>query len=376
MNDLYSNPLKEYQDIKKEACVDGIKGGDGIDIFFEDVEKLKDDMLVVQKIYKKLQDVNEESKMLQDANKMKQLWSKMDSDFTQLLKIVKVIKGKLEALDHKSNVENRKIPDYGPDSSTDRTCTMEVSDLGKKLKIMMDDFQELRAQINDEYKETLKSRYFILTGEKATDDSIDNLLSSRNIEVFLQKAIQDQGRGQIMDTISEIQERHDAIIDIEKNLAELYWNMVVELVMTTSSTKNSVFRALRETKNWTGPNFIDRKKGQSVSSYVLRMKGYIDNLERLGHPVTLVLAVSLILIGLRKEFDGFVAELQHAYPWGRLLTMLHAMLKLHEQNSNCQNNAPVLVQAFRAGKSPQKVKSKTNRTPQRQSGDKIKEWEK
>ncbi|GKG23115.1 syntaxin-124-like protein, partial [Tanacetum coccineum] len=101
------------QDIKKEACVDGIKGGDGIDIFFEDVEKLKDDMMVVQKIYKKLQDANEESKMLKDANKMKQLWSKMDSDFTQVLKIVKVIKGKLEALDHKSNVENRKIPDYG-----------------------------------------------------------------------------------------------------------------------------------------------------------------------------------------------------------------------------------------------------------------------
>ncbi|GKB61367.1 retrotransposon protein, putative, ty1-copia subclass [Tanacetum coccineum] len=34
--------------------------------------------------------------------------------------------------------------------------------------------------------------------------------------------------------------------------------------------------------------------------------GYIDNLERLGHPVTLGLAVSQILIGLHKEFDRFV----------------------------------------------------------------------
>nr|GFD04630.1 hypothetical protein [Tanacetum cinerariifolium] len=30
-----------------------------------------------------------------------------------------------------------------------------------------------------------------------------------------------------------------------------------------------------------------REEGQSISSYVLKMKGYIDNLERLGHPVTL-----------------------------------------------------------------------------------------
>ncbi|GJY07197.1 hypothetical protein Tco_0374251 [Tanacetum coccineum] len=30
-----------------------------------------------------------------------------------------------------------------------------------------------------------------------------------------------------------------------------------------------------------------QKEGQSVSSYVPKIKGYIDNLERLGHPVTL-----------------------------------------------------------------------------------------
>lgn len=41
-------------------------------------------------------------------------------------------------------------------------------------------------------------------------------------ETFLQKAIQEQGRGQILDTIQEIQERHDAVKDIQKNLMELH----------------------------------------------------------------------------------------------------------------------------------------------------------
>ncbi|GJV63252.1 hypothetical protein Tco_1474080 [Tanacetum coccineum] len=92
-----------------------------------------------------------------------------------------------------------------------------------------------------------------------------------------------------------------------------------------------------------------QEEGQSVSSYVLRMKGYIDNLERLGHPVTLGLAVSLILIGLRKEFDGFVQN-YNMHSLGKTVNELHAMLKLHEQTLNLpKNNAPAL-HAIRAGK--------------------------
>lgn len=65
-------------------------------------------------------------------------------------------------------------------------------------------------------------RYFTVTGQKANEETIENLISSGESESFLQKAIQEQGRGQIMDTISEIQERHDAVKEIEKNLLELH----------------------------------------------------------------------------------------------------------------------------------------------------------
>ncbi|GJY45552.1 retrotransposon protein, putative, ty1-copia subclass [Tanacetum coccineum] len=89
-----------------------------------------------------------------------------------------------------------------------------------------------------------------------------------------------------------------------------------------------------------------QEEGQSVSSYVLKMKSYIDNLERLGNPVTLGLAVSLILIGLRKEFDGFVQN-YNMHSLGKIVNELYAMLKLHEQTQP-KNNAPAL-HAIRAG---------------------------
>lgn len=192
-----------------------------LDKFFEDVENVKEDMRTVERLYKSLQAANEESKTVHNAKTMKELRSRMDTDVEQVLKRCKIIKGKLEALE-RSNAAQRNIPGCGPGSSADRTRTSVVSGLGKKLKDLMDDFQDLRARMNQEYKETVERRYFTITGEKPSEEVIDNLISSGESESFLQKAIQDQGRGQILDTISEIQERHDAVKEIEKNLIELH----------------------------------------------------------------------------------------------------------------------------------------------------------
>lgn len=222
MNDLFSNSFKKQQGNDLEAGDDAARmEGVNLDKFFDDVENVKKDMADVEKLYKRLQDSNEESKTVHNAKTMKELRAKMDADVAQVLKRVKLIKGKLEALE-KSNATNRRVPGCGPGSSADRTRSSVVGGLGKKLKTMMDDFQGLRARMNEEYKETVGRRYFTVTGEKADDDFIENLISSGESETFMQKAIQEQGRGQIMDTISEIQERHDAVKEIEKNLIELH----------------------------------------------------------------------------------------------------------------------------------------------------------
>ncbi|GJR05385.1 zinc finger, CCHC-type containing protein [Tanacetum coccineum] len=92
------------------------------------------------------------------------------------------------------------------------------------------------------------------------------------------------------------------------------------------------------------------EEGQSVSSYVLKMKGYIDNLERLGHPVTLGLAVSLILIGLRKEFDGFVQN-YNMHSLGKTVNELHAMLKSPIVQNSAQKTTLLLYMLFELVKS-------------------------
>ncbi|GJV51006.1 hypothetical protein Tco_1446747 [Tanacetum coccineum] len=98
-----------------------------------------------------------------------------------------------------------------------------------------------------------------------------------------------------------------------------------------------------------------QEEGQSVSSYVLKMKSYIDNLERLGHAMTQNLSVSLILVSLRKEYEGFVQN-YNMHSMGKTVNELHAMLKLHEQTLPPKEVAPALhaIRARRIQKNQKK----------------------
>ncbi|GKE13435.1 zinc finger, CCHC-type containing protein, partial [Tanacetum coccineum] len=144
--------------------------------------------------------------------------------------------------------------------------------------------------------------------------------------------------------------------DIQQNLENLHaYEMLQELkTLFAQQAEQELLQTVREFHS------CKQEEGQSVSSYILKMKGYIDNLEHLGHPVSLNLGVSLILISLRKEFDSFVQN-YNMHSMGKTVNELHAMLKLHEQTLP-KNNAPAL-HAIRAGK-VQKVNKHKKPQPQ------------
>ncbi|KAK1435001.1 hypothetical protein QVD17_00756 [Tagetes erecta] len=196
-------------------------GGVNLDKFFEDVEAIKDELRALETLHNKLQSSHEQSKTLHNAKSVKELRSRMDNDVSVSLKKAKFIKVRLEALD-RSNAANRSLPGCGPGSSSDRTRTSVVNGLRKKLSDSMNSFNDLRNKMSSEYRETVQRRYFTVTGENPDESVVDTLISTGQSETFLQKAIQEQGRGQVMDTILEIQERHDAVKEIERNLKELH----------------------------------------------------------------------------------------------------------------------------------------------------------
>ncbi|GJX19252.1 hypothetical protein Tco_0221929 [Tanacetum coccineum] len=71
--------------------------------------------------------------------------------------------------------------------------------------------------------------------------------------------------------------------EIQRNLENLHANDMLKELKTLFA-QQAEQELLQTTRDF---HSCKQEEGQSVSSYVLKMKGYIDNLERLRHPVTL-----------------------------------------------------------------------------------------
>ncbi|GJV31849.1 hypothetical protein Tco_1392249 [Tanacetum coccineum] len=100
-----------------------------------------------------------------------------------------------------------------------------------------------------------------------------------------------------------------------------------------------------------------QEEGQSVSSYLLKMKSYLDTLERLGYAMPTELGVSLILRSLNKDYDQFVQN-YNMHNMGKTLAELHAMLKLHEKGIPKKVETPTIL-AIRKGRIKKDKKKKS-----------------
>ncbi|MFS8004607.1 putative target SNARE coiled-coil domain, syntaxin domain, syntaxin/epimorphin [Helianthus anomalus] len=153
-------------------------------------------------------DSHEESKSVTKAAAMKAIKKRMENDVDEVGRIARIIKAKIEELD-KENLMNRQKPGCGQGTGVDRSRTATTLALKKKFKDKVTEFQTLRENIHQEHRAVVERR------------TIDRLIETGDSEQIFQKAIQEQGRGQVVDTLAEIQERHDAVTEVERKLLDL-----------------------------------------------------------------------------------------------------------------------------------------------------------
>ncbi|XP_043718492.1 syntaxin-132-like [Telopea speciosissima] len=227
MNDLLSD---SFEIPRGQASRDGdielgtqapMRSGDlGLDKFFKQVQVIEKEIEKLNKLLVKLQSANEESKAVTKAASMKGIKQRMEKDVDEVGKVARLVKSKIEELD-KDNMSNRQKPGCGKGTGVDRSRMATTISLKKKFKDKMSEFQTLRENIHQEYRDVVERRVFTVTGERADEETIDRLIETGDSEQIFQKAIQEQGRGQILDTLAEIQERHDAVRELERKLLEL-----------------------------------------------------------------------------------------------------------------------------------------------------------
>ncbi|KAJ6434130.1 hypothetical protein OIU84_017776 [Salix udensis] len=215
MNDLMTKSFMSYVDLKKEAMKDLEAGPDpdvemanasntmdsNLGLFLEEAETVKKEMGSIREVLDQLQQANEESKSLHKPEALKSLRNKINTDIVTVQKKARSIKSQLEEMD-RANAANRRLSGYKEGTPIYRTRIAVTNGLRKKLKELMMDFQGLRQKMMTEYKDTVGRRYFTVTGEYPDEE--------------------EHGKGKVLETVVEIQDRHDAAKEIEKSLLELH----------------------------------------------------------------------------------------------------------------------------------------------------------
>ncbi|CAF2103412.1 unnamed protein product [Brassica napus] len=244
MNDLLKGSSEFSRDRSNRSDTEsghgpGNSGDLGLAGFFNKVQEIKKQYEKLDKHLKKLQGAHEETKAVTKAPAMKSIKQRMERDVDEVGKISRFIKGKIEELD-RENLENRSKPGCGKGTGVDRTRTATTIAVKKKFKDKISEFQ-----------------------------MVDRLIETGDSEQIFQKAIMEQGRGQIMDTLAEIQERHNAVRDLEKKLLDLQQvfldmavlvdaqgemldnieNMVSSAVDHVQSGNNQLTKALKKQKS-------------------------------------------------------------------------------------------------------------------------------
>nr|GEX06510.1 hypothetical protein [Tanacetum cinerariifolium] len=105
-----------------------------------------------------------------------------------------------------------------------------------------------------------------------------------------------------------------------------------------------------------------QEEGKPVGQYVLKMKGYVEQLERLGYVLSQDISVGLILNGLTIDFAGFVRN-YNMHNMGKTIGELHALLFEYEKGLPKKSATPQVMaiqvgRIHKANKKSQKAKGK------------------
>ncbi|EOA31097.1 hypothetical protein CARUB_v10014250mg [Capsella rubella] len=231
MNDLMTKSFLSYVELKKQAKTDMEsdrdleKGEDfkfdfspadeeNLSGFFQEIETIKTLIEEITHLLLDLQNLNEETKSTHSTKILRGLRDRMESNIVTISRKANRVKTLIETLE-KSNVANRTSFKEG--SCVDRTRTSITNGVRAKLRDTMSEFHRLRERIFADYREDLKRKYFLATGEEPSNEDMEKMISGSRTGPGLVKTFEVKPE---MDL--KTQERHEAVNDIKRSLNRLH----------------------------------------------------------------------------------------------------------------------------------------------------------
>ncbi|QDZ20429.1 syntaxin [Chloropicon primus] len=184
--------------------------------FFKTITRIDDQMQEMEEEIVELEALHVKSKITTSIVVLKEMREQMAEHIQKASITSKSI------LNHFSAIENTRKAKLSALSAHKVRMRQTIFDAKRKqFKRVMSKFSNLRLEVQADYKEIVMRRYKTVTGETPTDYEVSEMIESGESEQIFQKAILEQGRGQIQDTLNEIDERYRSMQEIERGLLEL-----------------------------------------------------------------------------------------------------------------------------------------------------------
>ncbi|KAK4484849.1 hypothetical protein RD792_007449 [Penstemon davidsonii] len=210
VGDAKGNPSRDDHDIEMGSRYTRSNSELGMESFNKQIQEVEKQVEKLSGLLVKLKEANEESKSVTKASSMKAIRKRMEKDIDEVGKIAR------------NNLANREKPGCGKGTAVDRSRMNMTNASTKKFRDLMTEFQTLRQRLDDEYREVVERRVITVTGTRPDEETINHLIETGNSEQIFQNAMKEAGHGQVLNTLEEIQERHDAVREIEKKLLDLH----------------------------------------------------------------------------------------------------------------------------------------------------------
>ncbi|KAF8100144.1 hypothetical protein N665_0230s0028 [Sinapis alba] len=214
MNDLMTKSFLSYVELKKQAKNDTesehdvekgeLNDQETLSGFFAEIETIKTLTEEITHLLHDLKNLNEETKSTHSAKILRGLRDRMESNIVSISRKANAVKTLIDAIE----TENRKSG-----SCVDRTRVSITNGVRAKLRETMNEFHRLRERIFAEYREDLKRKYFLATGEEPSNEDMEKMISGDGlVKTFEVKPEMDL----------KTKERHEAVNDIKRSLNRLH----------------------------------------------------------------------------------------------------------------------------------------------------------
>ncbi|OQR76304.1 syntaxin-1A-like [Tropilaelaps mercedesae] len=147
----------------------------------------------------------------------------LEDVMAEVKKLASRIQGMLKIIRQEADEAMRE----NPTSAVSRMKLIQQQTLSKTFVDLMSSYNAAQMEYREKCKERIK-RQLHITGKTTTDDQLEDMIESGNVDVFTQGTMMETARAK--QALADVQARHKDIMQLEKSIRELR-DMFVEMAV-------------------------------------------------------------------------------------------------------------------------------------------------